>query len=318
MNILDIAKSYARTIVPYVVGLIVVLAARHGLHVGVQGIAILTVVVGAVYFMIARLLERYVSPKFGWLLGLAQAPTYNAPQLPALAQVGPVGVALISEIVRDGARLGRHVEHDIRSLAFRVDAAVPIKSVQWRRHGGPFNQGNVGSCTGNAVAGVLNTDPFRKPGRKLLTEKDALAIYTLATQLDTIPGAYPAQDTGSTGRAAMAAAKQMGLIDGYNWALGLQEALAALMSGPAAFGTVWLTGMDAPDYRGIVSATGSVRGGHEYEALGVDVVQKLVWFENSWSRAFGLIGRFAMSFSDVDRLLRQKGDVVQPSLPAAA
>jgi hypothetical protein len=29
------------------------------------------------YYAVVRLLERYVSPRFGWLLGLASAPSYS-------------------------------------------------------------------------------------------------------------------------------------------------------------------------------------------------------------------------------------------------
>jgi hypothetical protein len=668
----DLAKSHVRAVVQAAAGFLVAFGVRHNVHLDATETVVLTAVITYGYWAVVRLLERYVTPKFGWLLGLAQQPVYqaqqgDATQLAQLAQVGHVGVALISEIAKDGARLGRHVEHDIRSLAFRVNTDVPIKTVQWRRHGGPFNQGNLGSChdeeteiltsrgwlpfpdlttdhlvatvdpatrelnyerpvrvirlpydgdvyavsnrrhdfrvtpdhtmlvrrwderartlrpefdfvamrdvgwyaglmetvvfkgitehdgnytipgvagykrasqrqdlvvplrawlrflgiylaegtvlshsyhggykiqlaatkrrektfirtvladlgiravelpdrftfqsgriwrhlealglkgiyasekfvpdfvfdlpaddikalleghregdgsqqygswthhtisprladdlqrliflaggkvgvsvraprtarmrdgrsvvgayaeygvrhlestrscierkkdvrvehlrgivycaevpthhtlvtrrngriliagncTGNAVAGVLNTEPFHKPGRKLLRETDAVKIYTVATQLDAIPGAYPPTDTGSSGLAAMKAAKQLGLIGGYNHALGLKEALAALMAGPAAFGTVWLTGMDTPDARGIIQAVGDVRGGHEYEALGVDAVLKLIWFEQSWGPTYGLRGRFAISWADVDRLLRQHGDVVQPAL----
>jgi hypothetical protein len=96
---------------------------------------------------------------------------------------------IITKIIkeRDGAgRLGRHVEHDPRSRAFSAGTAA-IKTVSHKRHGKPFNQGNLGSCTGNAMAGLLMTEPFWVRGR-VLTEKDAVALYKAATKLDSISG----------------------------------------------------------------------------------------------------------------------------------
>ena len=41
-------------------------------------------------------------------------------------------------------RLGRHVEHDPRSRAFSAGTAV-VKTVTYKRHGEPFDQGDLGS-----------------------------------------------------------------------------------------------------------------------------------------------------------------------------
>ena len=56
-------------------------------------------------------------------------------------------------------RLGRHVEHNPQSRAFSVGTAA-VKTVTYRRHGKAFDQGELGSCTGNAMAGVLMTEPL--------------------------------------------------------------------------------------------------------------------------------------------------------------
>lgn len=52
--------------------------------------------------------------------------------------------------------LGRIVQHDPRSLAF-VAATAPLKTVTHRLSGQVLDQGNLGSCTGNAMAQALNT-----------------------------------------------------------------------------------------------------------------------------------------------------------------
>jgi hypothetical protein len=75
MTLMDLAKANVRTIVPFIVGWLITFALKHGFDVtGYQ--AILTVAVGGAYYAIVRLLERYVTPRFGWLLGLAQQPVY--------------------------------------------------------------------------------------------------------------------------------------------------------------------------------------------------------------------------------------------------
>lgn len=99
--------------------------------------------------------------------------------------------------------LGRHVEHDPRSrdYPFEVAAATPLRKTLWRRYGRVLDQGQLGSCTGNAIVGALNTLPLRKTGAAALTEKDAVSIYGSATAIDSIPGQYPPTDTGSSGLA---------------------------------------------------------------------------------------------------------------------
>ena len=76
MTFSDLAKSYVRTIVPAVVGAIIAWALHHG-H-DIHGyLPQITVVITAVYYGLARVLEHYVSPRFGWLLGAASAPLYQ-------------------------------------------------------------------------------------------------------------------------------------------------------------------------------------------------------------------------------------------------
>ncbi len=123
----------------------------------------------------------------------------------------------ITKIIRERAgagRLGRHVEHDPRSRAFSAGTAA-IKSVRYKRHGNAFDQGELGSCTGNAMAGVLMTEPLWIRGRNL-TEADAVTLYKAATRLDKIPGKYPPDDTGSSGLAVMKAAVKAKYIAGYS------------------------------------------------------------------------------------------------------
>jgi len=207
-----------------------------------------------------------------------------------------------------GKPLGRHVSHDPRSLKHPAKMATDIVDVEHKRLVPPFNQGNVGSCTGNACAGCLSTEPF---GNKL-TEADAVKLYSAATRLDRIRGVYPPTDTGSSGLAVMKAAKQAGYIKGYSHAFGIEHVLKALALSPCIVGIAWLTGCDTPDENGLVSYSGDMRGGHEIECFKVDTKAQLVGFWNSWGPNWGKGGQFFMTWNDFDQALKNRGDATFP------
>jgi len=209
-----------------------------------------------------------------------------------------------------GKRLGRHVLHDPKSRKFPAPVK-DIASVNWPRHVPIFNQDDLGSCTGNAATGCVSSGPFSVKG----TEEMAVKVYSAATRLDRIRGVYPPEDTGSSGLAAMKALKNMGLIDGYSHAFGLEHVLGALTISPGITGITWLTGCDEPDSDGIVTYDGTVRGGHEVEIIGCDADNELVWFANSWGKNWGKDGYFAMSWEDYDKALKARGDATFPMVP---
>lgn len=211
-------------------------------------------------------------------------------------------------------RLGRHVEHDPAShdYPFEVTEATPLKKVLWRRYGSIFNQGDLGSCTGNAMAGALNTLPIHKTLAKALVEKDAISIYEQATEIDNIPGQYPPDDTGSSGLAVCKVAKTRGLISGYRHAFNLTQALQALQTGTVITGVSWYEGFDNPDTTGLVEIAGQVRGGHEFEILGYDPATDLLTAANSWGTGWGVAGRFHFTSKTWAELLDDQGDVTVP------
>jgi hypothetical protein len=208
-----------------------------------------------------------------------------------------------------GKRLGRHVHHDPKSRGFDSPfSAKPLISASWERHCPPYDQGDLGSCTGNAMAGALMTGPLWRPGR-MLTEDDALQIYEAATHLDRIPGAYPPDDTGSTGLAVAHAAKLAGLINIYHHAFSVHAALASLGRGPVILGIDWYEGFDTPvGTSAELQISGSVRGGHEVCLVAIDVDTKMVRGCNSWGADWGDGGFFSMSFDTLTRLLASDGD----------
>lgn len=205
-------------------------------------------------------------------------------------------------------RLGRHVNHDSQSWDYPAPMAPHLITKRWTRLVDPYNQGPLGSCTGNAGAGMASTSPFTNR----LTETDAVSIYADATHRDNIIGIYPPNDTGSSGLAVAKVLKSRGLIKGYTHSFSLAHALRAVVKSPGMTGIAWRTGCDTPDSHGVVKYTGAIRGGHEFEFIGIDVDTSLVWFCNSWGIEWGLRGLFAMSFDDYGKALSDHGDVTFP------
>jgi hypothetical protein len=217
----------------------------------------------------------------------------------------------LPEKVVNGRRLGRHVLHDPRSRQFKAPQAPQIESVTHAATALPLNQGNIGSCTANALCGALNSAPDFAGGAPL-TEEKAVQLYERETQLEGKP--YPPNDPGGTGLTVCKAARQMGLITSYQHAFGIGHALQALVLRPVITGISWYTSFDNPDAQGAVSIApgATVRGGHEIVADGIDAENKLVWFWNSWGSNWGLGGRFCLGFDTWDQLLQERGDVTVP------
>jgi hypothetical protein len=218
----------------------------------------------------------------------------------------------LPEEVLSGRRLGRHVLHDPRSRDFPAGRAPKIVSVTHAASGLPLNQGQIGSCTANALCGALDSAPDSASG-KVYDEKSAVQLYELETKLEGHP--YPPNDPGGSGLMVCKAAKQLGWITAYHHAFGIQHALEALVLTPVITGINWYTSFDTPDAQtGLVAIApgATVRGGHEIVADGIDADNQLVWFWNSWGTVFAQGGRFCMKFDTWEQLLSQQGDVTVP------
>lgn len=219
----------------------------------------------------------------------------------------------IDEQMVPGKRLGLDYKLDSRSAAypFRAAPGLTLANQLWPRHTGILNQGDVGSCTGNAEAGCLGTSPFfetLQPGA-VLDETEALALYSAAETIDG-DGPYPPQDNGSSGQSVCQAALNAGLISGYTHAADVNAMAAALQSGPVIVGVSWYDSFDTPDSSGYIkiSPGAQVRGGHEVLVRGVDVAGKLFRADNSWGTSWGLAGGMTFSWGTMTRLFGEQGD----------
>jgi hypothetical protein len=232
-------------------------------------------------------------------------------------------VRRIEEHAVPGRRLGRHVRHDPRSLRYQVEARAlgDLTSVRHHRYVPVLDQGDVGSCTGNAALGAIGTGALFEAlaGNTLQPsttdaeqdEQRALALYSAATRLDDYDGSYPPVDTGSDGLSVAKAAQALGLISGYQHATSLEAALTALAAQPVITGINWYDSFDYPLPSGFMTITdgAQVRGGHEVCLDELDVENERVWFTNSWSTGWGVDGRACLGWDDFGRLLSEDGDV---------
>lgn len=211
--------------------------------------------------------------------------------------------------------LGRYVNHDPRSRAFAFDTSgITVASVRHTRHIPVLDQGNLGSCTGNAGTGALGTEPFYQTlaAGTVLDESYAVSLYSDATKVDSVPGYYPPTDTGSDGLSVAKVLKSRGLVSGYQHTFTFDDALKALSVTPLLFGTDWYNNFFEPDSSGIISIGKNdyVAGGHEVVLDEIDIERQLIGATNSWSTDWGVDGRFYIPFDLFKQLLAQQGDIV--------
>jgi hypothetical protein len=240
-------------------------------------------------------------------------------------------------------RLGRHVRHDPRNLLYPVGVLpkAAIQSVHWSRAEPILDQGNLGSCTGNAGTGWLGTASVAgagltsvvisaagakashghfTAGTYALDEAFAVKLYGLATAIDPYPGTYPPTDTGSDGPSVAAALKLLGLCTGYAHAFSLDALKSAIQVSAVLWGTEWLNSMFTPDSSGTLTVDpgSGVAGGHELVISGFDVNAGRWIVDNSWGTGWGLLGSCFVSDSDMAYLLSQQGDITVPVVAAPA
>jgi len=224
--------------------------------------------------------------------------------------------------------LGRHVLLDSRSKAYAVQpTATPVVSIRHAQNIGILDQGQVGSCTGNASVSCAYHEPFLTDWshvwRYTPDEAGAQAWYHDNTVNDSYPGTWntdgTGEDTGSDGLTSSKMAKAAGICTGYQAALDLDSSLQQLMKTPGITGIPWYQSMFNPPPSGLltVDIKSGLAGGHELvvdevvtaDAPGNGTGKLLVGGDNSWSPSWGAEGRWYMTADDWWTLRKQEGDV---------
>ncbi len=222
-------------------------------------------------------------------------------------------------------RLGRHMELDARSLAYALtpeDLTTLIMPAEHVPLIPILDQGNTGSCTGNAgtyaVAALYDLryreihldeehiiyGDGRLDGDASHDEGFAVELYHLATHKDGIRGLFPPDDSGSTGLGVCRALKSAGLISRYRWALSLRGMAVLLQSGGVMMGMPWYQAMFTPDEGGFIDSgdwqDSGLAGGHELyvealESWDEERPEESVFrIRNSWGASWGDAGRCRM------------------------
>jgi hypothetical protein len=206
-------------------------------------------------------------------------------------------------------RLDRLTEFDERSRGFRAVAGLedrPARSYTWRCDIW-LDQGREGACVGFAVTAEAAARPVIVTG---LTDRDALAVYRRARELDQWPG----EDySGTSVLAGIKAGVELGWFREYRWAFGEPDLrLAVGYRGPAILGVNWYEGMRQPDDVGFVHLAGAVIGGHAILCLGYSKKRDAYRLHNSWGQDWGQIGECWITRDDLARLLAEEGEACIP------
>lgn len=206
-------------------------------------------------------------------------------------------------------RLDRIVQFDERSRDFPITSIIDETKprTRWWRHTAKLDQGKEGACVGFAWAHELNASPIEVSG---MDDAFAQRLYKRAQQIDEWPG----EDySGTSVLAGAKAVGELGYLDEYRWAFGIDDVLLTLSHfGPVILGVNWYSGMYTPDGNQYIRPSGYLAGGHAIMAIAYSHEAQEIWLLNSWGRDWGWDGLCRMRVSDVVRLLNEKGEACVP------
>ena len=160
----------------------------------------------------------------------------------------------------------------------------------------PLNQGDTGSCTGNAADAALcslgDAADYNETVARTIYENGTCIDNGCATPCTcaSCPAAFcpdtNANDTGSNGSSVAQYLVNTGKIKAYTTADTIADLLSCLSTpGRAAIiGVTWYNSMFTPnsDGRIVVTASSGAVGGHQLFAAAYDAQRGGVWVHNSW------------------------------------
>jgi hypothetical protein len=223
-------------------------------------------------------------------------------------------------------RLDLVFDKDPLNLNYPALALAPTdyEQVDKQWGAGPVtDQGKEGACVGHGCTQAA----CAMHGARVVTDDETPDAYAFrwyhvtqhgdqwagcskgpACELAPSPESYG----GTSVKAGGSLGVHRGLFSEYRWAFGIDEVLKTLTTvGRVIFGVPWFEGMyEAPGGKVVIS--GSQVGAH---CIGSDEIkwsnETVIW-QNSWGLGYGVNGRAAISFTDLDRLLREGGEAMVP------
>jgi hypothetical protein len=206
--------------------------------------------------------------------------------------------------------LGRVYVQDLRDNLFLIENRLKIiktslTSRYWDADGWWGNQGNTPQCVGYSWAHWIDDGPV-KHNKRPPTINPTL-IYREAQKLDEWPGE---NYDGTSVRGGAKYLKNVGMITSYLWTYDINVLINTVLTrGPVVVGTNWYLNMFKPNKNGLIKVGGRNVGGHAYIINGVDTKKKLFRIKNSWGKNWGKEGFAFISFSDMKRLINERGEV---------
>jgi hypothetical protein len=207
----------------------------------------------------------------------------------------------------------RDANYPLRSL-ISPSATMP-HSRYWPFPFPPLDQGPYGTCVGHG----WKHDLMCAPGRAIKPDVDptALTVYYEACDNDE----WAANDNhdldfGTSVRGGAIALQKRGLLTNYYWATDLATAIEyVLTQGPVVIGINWYDSMFYPDSSDTIRVGGSIAGGHCLLVQGANSQSGHVRLVNSWGPSWGNNGRVWLPFEDLERLIREDGEVCAATEP---
>jgi hypothetical protein len=206
--------------------------------------------------------------------------------------------------------LGRVYVEDSRDKNYLIENKLSLgfttlKYKYWESNEWNGNQGNTPQCVGYAWSHWIEDGPVKHGGVPPIV--NPTTIYREAQKIDEWVGE---NYDGTSVRAAAKYLKNTNKIKAYLWTYDINVLITTVLTkGPVVVGTNWYSSMSYPDKNGLIKTTGRIVGGHAYVINGVDTIKKQFRIKNSWGTSWGKNGHAFISFNDMNRLIKQNGEV---------